>query len=107
VGAGWWYLRLDPARRLRGTRVDGGDAQAAALLQAAERYARARGCARLRLITTNDNLEAVRWYQRRGLRIAAVYPGAVEAARRIKPQIPPPGAHGIPVRDEVELVKEL
>ena len=79
----------------------------AALLQAADRYARARGCARLRLITTNDNLEAVRWYQRRGLRIAAVYPGAVEAARRIKPQIPPTGAHGIPVRDEVELVKEL
>lgn len=91
-----------------------------ALLQAAERYARARGCARLRLVTTNDNLEAVRWYQRRGLRIAAsatgtgprasagaVYPGAVEAARRLKPQIPPTGAHGIPMRDEIELVKEL
>ncbi len=79
----------------------------AALLQAAERYARARGCTRLRLVTTNDNLEAVRWYQRRGLRIAAVYPGAVEAARRLKPQIPPTGAHGIPIRDEIELVKEL
>ncbi len=79
----------------------------AALLDGAERYARARGCARLRLVTTNDNLEAVRWYQRRGLRIAAVYPGAVEAARRLKPQIPPIGAHGIPIRDEIELVKEL
>ncbi|MER3420696.1 MAG: GNAT family N-acetyltransferase, partial [Chloroflexota bacterium] len=78
-----------------------------ALLQAAERYARAHGCARLRLITTNDNLAALRFYQRRGLRIAAVYPGAVEAARRIKPQIPLVGAGGIPVRDEIELVKEL
>jgi L-aminopeptidase/D-esterase-like protein/GNAT superfamily N-acetyltransferase len=78
-----------------------------ALLQAAERYARARGCARLRLITTNDNLDALRFFQRRGLCIAAVYPGAVEAARRLKPQIPPTGAHGIPIRDEIELVKEL
>jgi L-aminopeptidase/D-esterase-like protein len=78
-----------------------------ALLQAAERYARAHGCTSLRLVTTNDNLAALRFSQRRGLRIAAAYPGAVEAARRIKPQIPLVGAGGIPIRDEIELVKEL
>ncbi len=78
-----------------------------ALLQAAERYARARGCVRLRLITTNDNLDALRFFQRRGLRLAALHPGAVVDARRLKPQIPPTGASDIPIRDEIELVKEL
>jgi DNA-3-methyladenine glycosylase I len=60
------------------------------------------GCGRLWLITTNDNLEAIRFYQRRGLHLVAVHPGAVDDARRIKPTIPLVGQHGIPIRDELE-----
>ncbi|WIM95031.1 GNAT family N-acetyltransferase [Actinoplanes oblitus] len=74
-----------------------------ALLDAATGVARERGLARIWVVTTNDNLDALRFYQRRGLRITAVAPGAVDAARAIKPSIPLVGEHGIPLRDELTL----
>ena len=43
-----------------------------ALLSRAKAFARAAGVPRLWLITTNDNLNAVRFYQRRGLRLVAI-----------------------------------
>ena len=62
------------------------------------------GCKRLWLVTTNDNLEALRFYQRRGFVLSALRPGAVDAAReQLKPQISPVGEFGIPLRDELEL----
>jgi len=75
----------------------------AALIAAVRQVARQAGCRRLWLITTNDNLDALRFYQKRGFRLAALYPGAVDAARRIKPTIPATGEYGIPIRDELEL----
>jgi ribosomal protein S18 acetylase RimI-like enzyme len=60
-------------------------------------------CKRLWLITTNDNTSALRFYQRWGLHIAAVYPNALERSRRLKPEIPILGKDGIPLRDEIEL----
>jgi GNAT superfamily N-acetyltransferase len=73
-----------------------------ALLQRVVDEARARGCRRVWLITSNDNLDAVRFYQRRGMRLVAVHAGAVDEARRLKPSIPVVGDHGIPVHDELE-----
>jgi GNAT superfamily N-acetyltransferase len=58
----------------------------------------------LRLTTTNDNLDALRFYQRRGFQLSAVRPGAVDEARRLKPSIPALGDYRIPVRDEIDLV---
>ena len=58
------------------------------------------------VVTTNDNVDALRFYQRRGFRLRAVRPGAVDETRRtLKPEIPSTGAHGIPLRDELELVR--
>ncbi|MFH1277434.1 MAG: NAD-dependent DNA ligase LigA [Candidatus Eisenbacteria bacterium] len=74
-----------------------------ALLRGAIERARAEGCRRLWLITTNDNLSAIRFYQKRGLLLRAVYPDALEESRRIKPEIPRTGLDGIPLRDEIEL----
>jgi ribosomal protein S18 acetylase RimI-like enzyme len=75
-----------------------------ALLEEAARLARAAGRRRLWLITTNDNAHALRFYQRRGFRLAALRPGAVDEARRtLKPSIPETGNDGIPIRDELEL----
>ena len=65
----------------------------------------AAGDRRFWLITTNDNVDAMRFYQRRGLVLAAVHPEAMEASRRIKPQIPRLGCYGIPIRDELEFVR--
>lgn len=78
-----------------------------ALLVAAADLARRQGLARLWLVTTNDNLDALRFYQRRGLRLVAVRPGAVDQARALKPGIPLVGAYGIPIRDELELALDL
>jgi GNAT superfamily N-acetyltransferase len=75
-----------------------------ALLEAVERVAREAGCTRLWLITTNDNVDALRFYQRRGFRLKALHAGAVDDSRaRLKPQISKIGDHGIPLRDELEL----
>ncbi len=74
-----------------------------ALLAAVQEMAQNLGCRRLWLITTNDNLAALHFYQKRGFRLRAVYPDAVTRARRIKPQIPLVGENGIPIRDEIEL----
>ncbi|HZN18911.1 MAG TPA: GNAT family N-acetyltransferase [Micromonosporaceae bacterium] len=78
-----------------------------ALLSTAIGHARALGLRRLWLVTTNDNLDAVRFYQRRGLRITRVAPGAVDQARRLKPTIPTTGAYGIPMRDELTMELRL
>jgi len=65
------------------------------------------GFGRLRLGTTNDDLDALRFYQRRGFRLDAIRPGAVAEARRLKPSIPELGDYGIPIRDEIDLVLDL
>ncbi|MFI5732577.1 GNAT family N-acetyltransferase [Kribbella sp. NPDC051587] len=74
-----------------------------ALLSAAIELARKAGAKRLWLITTNDNVDALRFYQRRGLRIIGVAPGAVDESRKVKPTIPETGDYGIPPRDELTL----
>jgi GNAT superfamily N-acetyltransferase len=76
-----------------------------ALIEAVEQLAASHGCARLWLITTNDNIDALRFYQRRGFQLAAVHRHAVNDSRRLKPEIPVTGAYGIPMRDEIELEK--
>jgi ribosomal protein S18 acetylase RimI-like enzyme len=64
----------------------------------------AAGCERVWLVTTNDNIDALRFYQRRGFRLSALRPGAVDEARgTLKPRISATGAFGIPLRDELEL----
>jgi GNAT superfamily N-acetyltransferase len=84
-----------------------GEGVGTALLEAACDAAAAAGCRRVRLITTNDNVDALRFYQRRGFALSELPPGAVDESRRMKPQIPHVGAYGIPIRDELVLVREL
>ena len=61
------------------------------------------GCSRITLITTNDNLAALKFYQKRGFDMVRLYRNAVEQARKIKPMIPLLGYDDIPVRHEIEL----
>lgn len=75
------------------------------LLAAVEITAQKEDCGCTFLITSNDNLHALGFYQRRGYRLAAVYPNAIDAARDLKPQIPLIGMDDIPLHDEIELHK--
>lgn len=65
--------------------------------------AREKKCRRIFLITTNDNLNALGFYQKRGFELVAVHRGAVNESRKIKPGISMIGANNIPLRDEIEL----
>jgi GNAT superfamily N-acetyltransferase len=79
-----------------------------ALLEAMRTLARDAGCSHLWLVTTNDNVDALRFYQRRGFRLRDLRPGAIDRARReLKPEISKIGDHGIPIRDELELELDL
>ena len=76
-----------------------------ALVEAVENWAREAGIERLWLVTTNDNLAALKFWQRRGYELVTVHRNAIAVARRIKPQIPITGLNGITIRDEIELEK--
>lgn len=75
------------------------------LLETALRVAEASSAPRLWLITTNDNIPAIRWYLRRGMTVARVHEGAADRDRgAIKPTMPATNPdNGIPIRDYVEL----
>lgn len=73
------------------------------LVDEVKKVARDANCRRTWLITTNDNLDALRFYQRRGFSLVTVHKNAVEMAREIKPEIPILGQNGIPICDEIEL----
>lgn len=91
-------LTLDAGERQQGIGT--------ALIGAVETAAAEAGCGRLWLITTNDNVDALRFYQRRGFRLVRLHVGAVDDSRaRLKPEIPRVGEHGIDLRDELELEK--
>lgn len=76
-----------------------------ALLTEVERLARDAHCPRIWLVTSNDNLRAIGFYQRRGYTIAAVHRNAIAEARMRRPSIPEIGLHNIPLRDEIEFEK--
>ncbi|HMN40800.1 MAG TPA: GNAT family N-acetyltransferase [Phycisphaerales bacterium] len=73
------------------------------LLGAFTNAARATGCSRVFLTTTNDNLRALAFYQKRGWTLVAVHRAAMDRARLRNPAIPLVGMNGIPLRDEIEL----
>ena len=78
-----------------------------ALVGVAGQLARRQRCSRLWVITTNDNVDALRFYQRRGFCLAGVHRGAVDRSRAsLKPEIPAVGAYEIPMHDEIELEKQ-
>jgi ribosomal protein S18 acetylase RimI-like enzyme len=81
-----------------------GRGAARAVMGAAREAARAAGCRRLWLVTTNDNVRALAFYQLWGLELCAFRRGAVDETRRMfKPEIPLRAANGIPIAHELEL----
>jgi ribosomal protein S18 acetylase RimI-like enzyme len=78
-----------------------------ALFSYVEAVARAEGCRKLRLVTPTDDLRAIGFYQKRGMRIVEVLPDALEAVRRLKPKIPRTGRNGILLQDELLFEKLL
>jgi GNAT superfamily N-acetyltransferase len=74
-----------------------------ALIDKVLEEANKKKCCRIFLITTNDNLHGLGFYQRRGFELVAVHRDAVNESRKVKPTIPLIGENNIPLRDEIEL----
>ncbi|MCH9644102.1 MAG: GNAT family N-acetyltransferase [Gammaproteobacteria bacterium] len=77
------------------------------ILDKLKTVAKDKGCNRIYLMTTNDNLDALRFYQRRGFHISDIHLDSMKASRKMKPGIPLIGDHGIPIRDEIDLEIDL
>ncbi|MFC7685291.1 GNAT family N-acetyltransferase [Ureibacillus sp. GCM10028918] len=87
--------------------IEEGKGIGSSLVQEVESLAIKKKCRLLKLITTNDNLLALRFYQKRGFMLSKILINAVQKARKLKPEIPLIGNDGIPIRDEIELIKKL
>lgn len=107
VGAATFHLDKDGCELTSLNANAEGRGVGSALLRGVEEFAARAGYNRVWLITSNDNLDALRFYQRRGYRLVAVYPGAVDEARKLKPSIPLVGSYDIPIRDDIELEKRV
>ena len=77
------------------------------MLRSLEDEATQAGCQRIWAITTNDNLQALRFYQKRGYRMKAVFENSIEGLRERKPSIPLISEEGIPLLSEIEVEKRL
>jgi len=77
------------------------------LVDAVASAVQSKGGRELWLVTTNDNLDALRLYQRRGFELAELHRGGVDRSRALKPGIPLLGEYGIPLRDELVLARNL
>ena len=78
-----------------------------ALLNKIMDFAQHNSIKRLWLITTNDNLNSLKFYQKRNWTITAIHNDAIVESRKIKPTIPMTGYYDIPLRHEIELEYEF
>ncbi|PIV45773.1 MAG: GNAT family N-acetyltransferase [Candidatus Nealsonbacteria bacterium CG02_land_8_20_14_3_00_34_20] len=74
-----------------------------ALVERVKRICRKLNCKRLWLITTNDNIDGLIFWQKIGFSLKEVYQNAISLSRKLKPEIPLFGNYGLPIRDEIEL----
>ncbi len=73
------------------------------LVEKVKEYAKLNKCHLLRVITTNDNLRAIGFFQKRGFHLTKLYIDAMDHVRKIKPDVPLIGDNNIPLNDELEL----
>ena len=72
------------------------------LVEAVIHEAMERKCQKIVLITTNDNINAIKFYQKRGFDMAHLFRNALDISRKLKPEIPLIGENSIPLRHEIE-----
>lgn len=107
IGLVTYVIRDDECEIISLDSLQEGKGIGSSLLEAVEQLAKQKGCSHMTLITTNDNLNALRFYQKRGYKIIEVYPNAVQKAREMKPSIPLLGYNDIPLNDELKLHKVI
>ncbi|WP_409369588.1 GNAT family N-acetyltransferase [Lysinibacillus sp. 38-6] len=105
IGLITYVIRGDECELISLDSTEEGKGIGTLLVQAVEEHAWQHACTVVSLITTNDNLHALKFYQKRGYTLVEILQNAVERARALKPEIPLIGYDGIPIRDEIKLQK--
>lgn len=83
--------------------IEAGQGIGSMLINLVSEVATKQKCKRIWLYTTNDNTDALRFYQKRGFDICGFYRNSVDTARQIKEEIPRYGRYGIEIKHEFEL----
>ncbi|MEA4963759.1 GNAT family N-acetyltransferase [Lutispora sp.] len=78
-----------------------------ALVNKVIEIAREKKCTKIKLVTTNDNINAIRFYQKRGFDMTNLYRNALNVSRELKPSIPLLGDFDIPIKHEIEFEMDL
>jgi GNAT superfamily N-acetyltransferase len=105
IGLVTYVLHSDSLEVISLDSIQEGKGIGSRLMGEVEQFSKERAIPQIELITTNDNLQALKFYQKRGYRITDVIPNAVVEARKVKPTIPLIGNEGIPLLDELKLKK--
>jgi ribosomal protein S18 acetylase RimI-like enzyme len=71
------------------------------IIERIKEIAKTKHCKRIWLITSNENINAIKFYQKRGFHISNIYLNAMEEARKIKPETQK-FSNVIEIRDEIE-----
>ena len=100
IGLGLYYIKEDCEIVLLETFVQNRGI-GTQIIERIKNIAKENMCERVWLITTNSNIDAIKFYQKRGFHISEIYKKAMEKSREIKPEIPLM-ADGIEIRDEIE-----
>jgi ribosomal protein S18 acetylase RimI-like enzyme len=107
IGLATFYVEDDLCELVTLNSFAEGEGVGEALLFAVRDMAQFERCTKMWLTTSNDNLPALQFYQKRNMTIVAVHLGAIDEARKENPKIPLLGYNGIPCRDELELEMKL
>jgi ribosomal protein S18 acetylase RimI-like enzyme len=73
-----------------------------ALLEQVIAIAKENNCLKISLTTTNDNINAIGFYQKRGFDLVKLHHDSINHSRKLKPEIPLTGQNGIPIKHELE-----
>jgi len=72
------------------------------LMAAVIAEAQRQNCSRLWLVTTNDNIRAIHFFQKRQFDLVKLHYDSMKISRKLKPGIPERGFANIPIRHELE-----
>ncbi|WP_110928648.1 GNAT family N-acetyltransferase [Bacillus massiliglaciei] len=107
IGLGTYVLRDDELEIVTLDSDEWRKGIGTSLLHVIENIAYEQGCKSIKVVTTNDNLDALKFLQKRGYSMDKIVKDAVAESRKIKPEIPYYSPNGIPIKDEMILTKQL
>lgn len=107
VGLVTYTISSDECEIITLNSIRSGEGIGTQLLNAVTTTARTAGCKLIHLYTTNDNINALRFYQKYGFQLVNFIKNGVDTDREIKPEIPKISKSGIPISDYLELAMKV